>query len=258
MWIYQPNQANSTQNDTSQPQQSPVLDFSISDKDDNGEQQNTSKTSQIGYNENFQCKEVVDNLPIKRLAHKGHNISSRILLFLVGMGLSGIFLRLCKKSQRQIILRCGENWLDVFSNTPIQLFSTLFLTAILLLTILFMLGFCTFGKLFSKAVLFLYGVGIGVLCLQLFMMYGWRGWLFFAAVPGLYAIILVCLLCRLSDAGGRVSAQLLNSLQKKEVPPVRRGNGKALMDQYLVFCSIQIVCCGLVSTVAQPIMALLF
>lgn len=257
MWIYQPNQTISTQNDAPQPQQSPVLDFSISDTADDAKKQSVPKMARIRHNGNSQCKEVIENLPVKRLAHGAHSISSRILLFLAGMGSSGIFLRLCKKSQRQIILRCGENWLDVFSNTPIQLFSTLFLTAVLLLTILFMLGFCTFGKLFSKAVLFLYGVGIGVLCLQLFMMHGWHGWLFFAAVPGLYAIILACLLCRLSDAGGRVSAQLLNSLQKKEDPPVRRGNGKALMDQYLVFCSMQIVCCGLVSAAARPVMALL-
>lgn len=255
MWIYQPNQTMSTQKDASQPQRDSVPDFSIPSETIDAKEQNAFKTSQIRRDE--KCKEVIENLPIKREKNRLHNISVWIFLFLAGMGASGIFLRLCKKSQRQMILRCGEAWLDVFSNTPIQLFSTLFLTAVLLLTVLFMLGFCTFGKLFSKVVLFLYGVGIGVLCLQLFVMHGWRGWVFFALVPGCYAVILACLLCRLSDAGGRVSAQLLNSLQKTENPPVCRGNGKTLMDQYLVACSMQIVCCGILSAAARPVMTLL-
>lgn len=257
MWIYQPNQTPLPQNNVVQPKQSPVPDFSISDAADDIKEKSTSKMPEIRRSQNVPYKETIENLPVKRVAHGTHSISAKVLLFLAGMGASGIFLRLCKKSQRQMILRCGENWLDIFSNPPIQLFSTLFLTAVLLLTVLCMLGFCTFGKLFSKLILFLYGVGIGVLCLQLFTMHGWRGWLFFTVLPGLYATILAFLLCRLSDAGGRVSTQLLNSLQKKENPPVRCGNGKALVDQYLVFCSMQIVCCGLVSTAARPIMGLL-
>lgn len=255
MWIYQPNPTTPTQNNTLQPQQGCVPIFSTVGISDDAKEQDVLKTPQIRRNE--KCKEIIENLPIKRATQGLHSVSVWILLFLAGMGTSGIFLRLCKKSQRQMILRGGQSWLDVFSNTPIQLFSTLFLTAALLLTILFMLGFCTFGKLFSKVVLFFYGVGIGVLCLQLFMMHGWRGWVFFAVIPGCYAVILACLLCRLSDAGGRVSAQLLNSLQKTENPPVRRGNGKALMDQYLVACSMQIVCCGVISAAARPVMGLL-
>ncbi len=257
MWIYQPEQPVQQAN-APQPQTSATFHFSTAETTDTASVQKKPQTAQIQPETRPEEGRTAQRPDFVKCKNKSHDVlSGRILLFCAGLASSGVFLKLCKKSQQQVILRCGKNWLDVFSNTPVQLFSTLFLTAILLLTVLFMLGFCTFGRFFSKAVIFFYGIGSGVLCLQMFMLYGWRGWLFFAVIPGLYAAVLVCLLCRLSDSGGQVSAQLLDLLQKKENPPVRRSTSKALMDQYLVFCSLQIVCCGFLSVAAQPVMDLL-
>lgn len=184
--------------------------------------------------------------------------SSGIFLpYFLGIAASGILVALCTAEQRKDFFSWGEACLTVFSDTPLRLFSTMFLSAILLLTILAALGFCTFGKWLSKLLLFFYGIGSGALCLQLFMGSGWRGWLFFAAVPGMYLVILAYCLSHLSGYSAQLSGFLLSQLIKKD-PPAYRVSGRILMDRYFAFCCWQIAACGILSTAAKPLLTMLF
>ncbi len=178
--------------------------------------------------------------------------------YCIGLAASGVLLRFCPDMQRELLLVYGKSWLKLFTDTPLRLFSALFLSAIVFLTLLFALGFCPYGRFCSKALLFLYGTGSGLLCVQMATQYGWKGWLFFAILPGIYSAILAVFSGALSRCGAQLSLTLLHLLQKQENPPAHRISGRMLMDQYLVFCSLQIPVCGALATAAGPIVQALF
>lgn len=173
--------------------------------------------------------------------------------YFIGVSASGALFSLCSTEQKQILLHYGESWYTYFLGEPLHLFSTLFLSAALLLTLLLLVGFCTFGKVLSRILLFLYGIGSGMLCLQMLLLYGWRGWLFYGMVPGLYAAVLALFMSRLSSFSAQLSTMLCKFLNKKENPPVYGVTAKALVEKYLVLCSVQIVCCSFFACVAKPI-----
>ncbi len=175
------------------------------------------------------------------------------LPYFIGLATSGAFFSLCSVSQRQLLLHYGESWISSFAGKPVQLFSTLFLPAVLLLTLLLLLGFCTFGRPLSRIVLFLYGIGSGVLCLQMLVLYGWRGWVFYGLVPGFYSAVLAWFLCRFSSFSMQLSTALKKLLSKKENPPAYGVTAKALVEKYLVLCSLQVLSCSIFALLAKPI-----
>ncbi len=176
--------------------------------------------------------------------------------YLLGTAASGVLAALCTATQRESFFSWGEGCLTMFSDTPVRLFSSMFLSAILLLTLLAALGFCAFGKAIGKLLIFFYGIGSGALCLQLFVSSGWRGWVFFAAIPGIYLAILAYCLGHLAEYSAQLSGFLLGQLKKD--PSAHRVSGRMLMDHYFVFCSWQIAACGALSTASGPLLTLLF
>ena len=163
-----------------------------------------------------------------------------MLWYGVGLACAGILLQTVQHPYLKLL---GENLRMLFSQKPVHLFSALFLSAFLILSLMFLLGFCTFGRCFGKVLLLLYGIGTGVCCLGLLQTYGWRGWLLFALLPGVYATILSWCLCRVAGSGGRLSASLRNLLRAKENPPACRASGRTLVDTYLMTCCMQGFCC---------------
>lgn len=175
------------------------------------------------------------------------------LSYFVGLAASGVLFSLCSTEQKQILLHYGESWYTYFSGESLHLFSTLFLSSILLLTLLLVVGFCTFGKALSRVLLFLYGIGSGMLCLQMLLLYGWHGWLFYGLIPGLYSAVLALFMGRFSCFSAQLSTMLRKLLTQKENPPVYGVTAKALVEKYLVLCSLQIVCCSFFACVAKPV-----
>lgn len=249
MWIYQP-----VQEETS-AQPSPERNefhFSTDPVSSSPEPAKPMVSSEI------EKREEHVTFPQEQARKQAVRISLGLLPYCIGLAASGVLLRLCPDMQRELLSVYGKAWLKLFMDTPLRLFSALFLSAIVFLTLLFGLGFCTYGRFCSKVLLFLYGTGSGLLCVQMATQYGWKGWIFFAMLPGIYSAILAVFSGALSRCGAQLSLTLLHLLQKQEDPPAHRISGRMLMDRYLVFCSLQIPVCGALAAVSEPIVQALF
>lgn len=254
MWIYQPEQP-----DSPAPAKTEINEFHFSaDSAPAPEPTLPPKPSEATVAAKIEDREKPLSFPPDRARKPPVRFTQGISPYYIGLAAAGVLLRLCPETQRELLLMYGKSWLKLFSDTPLRLFSTLFLSAVLLLTLLVALGFCPYGRFCSKALLFLYGTGSGLLCVQMATQYGWKGWIFFAVLPGIYAAVLAVFSVRLSRCGAQLSLTLLHLLKKQEDPPTHRISGQMLMDQYLIFCSLQILVCGALAASAGPIVQNLF
>jgi hypothetical protein len=173
-----------------------------------------------------------------------------IAAYAAGLAAAGAAVAAGTQEVRDFLFYYAQNWLKLFeTEEALHLFSTLFLSGVLSMTLILLLGFCTFGAPLIYLLLVLKGAGSGMLSLQLFLTYGWKGFLLYALMPAVSDVFLAWCLCALGYDGIRHScAYFSHNIVQKTLP---RCTGKAFFSRYLYLCTLQILTCGLSAVSAQ-------
>jgi hypothetical protein len=173
-----------------------------------------------------------------------------IAAYAAGLAAAGAAIAAGTQEMRDFLFYYAQNWLKLFeTEEALHLFSTLFLSGVLSMTLILLLGFCTFGAPLIYLLLALKGAGSGMLSLQLFLTYGWKGILLYALMPAVSDVFLAWCLCALGHDGIRhACAYFSHNIAQKTFP---RCTGKAFLSRYLYLCTLQILTCGLSAASAQ-------
>ena len=167
--------------------------------------------------------------------------------YLFGALLSGIVLALCRTNELDMLSAYLDNWSGLFtldeSGAVWNLFGAEYLTAAGGATVLLLLGLSAFGPVLIYLFAMLFGLGIGVLELQLFLRSGWQSALLGLLLTGVPTAAAVTCLCLFGASALRVSGRLQHAaFGKKNLsagPEARR-----LLGQYLVLNVLFLPICG--------------
>jgi hypothetical protein len=176
-----------------------------------------------------------------------------VCLYVAGLFLSGILLAAVQGKGAEFLRYYAENWTNLFCSlaSPLHLFSTLFLSGVLSMTLLLVFGFCAFGVPLVYGLLVCKGAGSGLLALELFLLHGWKGALLYIAFPALTDIFLGWCLCSLGCLCAQNAATLFGGRSAADGAGGSRLTGKLLLNRYLFLCTLQILSCGLSAVLTQ-------
>jgi hypothetical protein len=179
-----------------------------------------------------------------------------VAVYGIGLCLAGVIFGMCQGETIQFLQYYAQNWLNLFfeANSPLHLFSTLFLTGIFSMTVVLLFGLSAFGIPFVYALLLCKGAGSGLLALTLFLENGWKGELLYIVFPAISDIFLAWCLCSLSYFAVRSSRVFLSRTFQKESQESSFGV-KLLLNRYLFLCTLQILSCGLSAVLTQYAMS---
>ncbi len=181
--------------------------------------------------------------------------SMRLMLFFyaAGLFLSGVLLTLLPGKGTEFLRYYAENWTNLFCSlaSPLHLFSTLFLSGVLSMTLLLVFGFCAFGVPLVYGLLLCKGAGSGLLALELFLLHGWKGTILYIVFPALTDIFLGWCLCSLGCLCVQNAASLWGGQAAGGTESEGRLTGKLLLNRYLFLCTLQILSCGLSAVLTQ-------
>lgn len=174
------------------------------------------------------------------------------VLYALGTAAAGVF-RARLTAQEVLFLQSYVQALRsaFLSAQPFALFSQLFLSAFIPVTLVLILSLCAFGVPLIAALVVLSGMGVGFTVVQLLVEQGTEGLLFYALLMGLYNAFTACGLCLLSRCGAAVSSELFHALLHAHAASAPMPNAQAnrsipkLMRNYVYFLVLTALLCGL-------------
>lgn len=173
-------------------------------------------------------------------------------VYLSGLLLSGILLF----GERAVLLRYvtyyAASWLKLFTDgNPLHQFSMLFLTNLIVLVFLFLLGLCFCGNLLVYAVPLCKSIGTGLIVCGIFLTNGWKEILLYIVFLSLAEAVLAQNMCRYCAAVSKscAAARRADRSVSQEVIP-------RLLYPFLFYCAMQIFFCGISAALSSPNFAL--
>ena len=182
-----------------------------------------------------------------------------VLLYCVGLLASGCVLAFSNGQASRFLQYYTQNWIALFGKDvqPLHLFSTLFLSGMLSMSLILLFGLSAFGAPLIGALLVAKGVGSGLLSLELFFEHGWRGILLYIACPAISDVFLAWCLCSAGVIGAKFSKSLLKKCKNNpDVEHSHIGIGM-LVNRYLFLCTLQILSCGISAVLSPWVMPLI-
>ena len=176
--------------------------------------------------------------------------------YLFGALLSGVALALGSGDEQAFLSAYLDNWSRLFTldepGAVWTLFGAEYLTAAGSATLLLLLGLSAFGPVMIHLFAMLFGMGVGVVSLQLFLTSGWRHALLGLVLSGAPTAAAVAGLClfgasALQGLFGASALQVSGRLQRaafgrQELPSLVGARG--LLAQYLVLNVLFLPVCG--------------
>lgn len=167
--------------------------------------------------------------------------------YLFGALLSGVTLALCQAHELDTLSAYLANWSGLFvldgPRSVWNLFGAEYITAAGGATLLLLLGLSAFGPMLIHLFAMLFGLGIGVVQLQLFLQSGWKSALLALVLTGIPTAAAVTCLCLFGASALRVSGRLQNTAFGKKAYPTGSG-ARRLVGQYLVLDVLFLPICG--------------
>lgn len=174
------------------------------------------------------------------------------VLYAFGTAAAGAFRAMLAADEIFFLQSYVQALRDAFlAAQPFALFSQLFLSAFIPVTLVLILSLCAFGVPLIAVLVVLSGMGVGFTVIQLLVEQGTEGLLFYALLMGLYNAFTACGLCLLSRSGASVSSELFHALLHTHAVsgnvPNARTNGKIpqLLRSYVYFLVLIALLCGL-------------
>ena len=173
--------------------------------------------------------------------------------YLFGALLSGVALALGSGDEQAFLSAYLDNWSRLFTldepGAVWTLFGAEYLTAAGSATLLLLLGLSAFGPVMIHLFAMLFGMGVGVVSLQLFLTSGWRHALLGLVLSGAPTAAAVAGLCLFGASALQVSGRLQRAaFGRQEFPPLAGARG--LLAQYLVLNVLFLPVCGVSTALA--------
>lgn len=173
--------------------------------------------------------------------------------YLFGALLSGVALALGSGDEQAFLSAYLDNWSRLFTldepGAVWTLFGAEYLTAAGSATLLLLLGLSAFGPVMIHLFAMLFGMGVGVVSLQLFLTSGWRHALLGLVLSGAPTAAAVAGLCLFGASALQVSGRLQRAaFGRQELPPLTGARG--LLAQYLVLNVLFLPVCGVSTALA--------
>lgn len=173
--------------------------------------------------------------------------------YLFGALLSGVALALGSGDEQAFLSAYLDNWSRLFTlgepGAVWTLFGAEYLTAAGSATLLLLLGLSAFGPVMIHLFAMLFGMGVGVVSLQLFLTSGWRHALLGLVLSGAPTAAAVAGLCLFGASALQVSGRLQRAaFGRQELPPPAGARG--LLAQYLVLNVLFLPVCGVSTALA--------
>lgn len=168
--------------------------------------------------------------------------------YLFGSLLAGVILALCRAHELDTLSAYLSNWSSLFAldgpKSVWNLFGAEYMTAAGGTTMLLLLGLSAFGPVLIHLFAMLFGLGIGMIQLQLFLQSGWKSALLALWLTGIPTAAAVTCLCLFGASALRVSGRLQNTAFGKKVYSAGSG-ARRLVGQYLVLNVLFLPICGI-------------
>lgn len=178
--------------------------------------------------------------------------------FLIGSAAAGLLQAGCNGSEWEILRYYLSNWSASLSVTDTTgaaaLFRTEYLTLALFSSIVLLLGFSAFGNQLIFLLMMLYGMGNGILIVQLCTGAGWRTMLVMALSIGIPAALAEGVLCLFGTSALRMSGMLQRSVFHREQGMTLGVS--TLLGRYLLTLVVFAPLCGLCTGLSFLIAAL--
>ena len=173
--------------------------------------------------------------------------------YLFGALLSGVALALGSGDEQAFLSAYLDNWSRLFTldepGAVWTLFGAEYLTAAGSATLLLLLGLSAFGPVMIHLFAMLFGMGVGVVSLQLFLTSGWRHALLGLVLSGAPSAAAVAGLCLFGASALQVSGRLQRAaFGRQELPSLAGARG--LLAQYLVLNVLFLPVCGVSTALA--------
>lgn len=168
--------------------------------------------------------------------------------YLFGALLAGVTLALCRANELDTLSAYLSNWAGLFAlddpKSVWNLFGAEYMTTAGGATVLLLLGLSAFGPVLIHLFAMLFGLGIGMVQLQLFLQAGWKSSLQALCLTGIPTAAVVTCLCLFGASALRVSGRLQNTAFGKKA--YSSGSGaRRLVGQYLVLNVLFLPICGI-------------
>lgn len=173
-------------------------------------------------------------------------------LYALGAAASGVFRALLGADELLFLQKYVQAVQSSFlSAQPFALFSQLFLSAFIPVTLVLIFSLCAFGVPLIASLLALSGMGAGFVVIQLILENGTDGLLFYILLMGLYNAFVACSLCLLGRPGAAVASDLFRAVIHPNKNP-KEVSGKAstgripqLLRCYVYLLVLIALLCGL-------------
>ena len=173
--------------------------------------------------------------------------------YLFGALLSGVALALGSGDEQAFLSAYLDNWSSLFTldepGAVWTLFGAEYLTAAGSATLLLLLGLSAFGPVMIHLFAMLFGMGVGVVSLQLFLTSGWRHALLGLVLSGAPTAAAVAGLCLFGASALQVSGRLQRAAFGRQEHPSLAG-ARGLLAQYLVLNVLFLPVCGVSTALA--------
>lgn len=191
--------------------------------------------------------------------HRARTAFLRLCVCVYGTGLaaSGMLLAVAGQTARRFLAYYGSAWIELFAaSRPLHLFSILFLTGLVSVTAMLLLGLCAFGAPLIYTLLMAKGLGTGLLSLEFFLLYGGRGIPLYVLLTGFADAYLALALCILARPSIQNAAALFRCCRPRtegsaEANMLHPMASRSLFQQYLFLCALLIFFCGVSVMLAQ-------
>ena len=196
-----------------------------------------------------QAAEPAEQLPTKE--PKRHATRDCWLLaaaFLLGCTAAGVLQAVCDARQAELLRYYLEAWQGLFTPSgmqgAVQLFSMEYLTLGLVVSLFLLLGLSALGPVMIFGNMMLYGLGSGLLMVQLCAAGGWKAILPALLWTGLPAAAASGCLCFFGACALQVSSRIHAYSFRKHPGGQARPGGQALLGQYLLTMVMLLPLCG--------------
>lgn len=197
--------------------------------------------------------EPVEQLPSKEpcIPAKRHATRDCWLLaaaFLLGSSAAGVLQAVCDAQQAELLRYYLEAWQGLFApgsmQGTVQLFSMEYLALGLVVSLFLVLGLSALGPIMIFGSMMLYGLGSGLLMVQLCTAGGWKTMLSALLWTGLPAAAASGCLCFFGACALQVSSRIHAYSFRKHSGGQARPGVQALLGQYLLTMVVLLPLCG--------------
>ncbi len=185
----------------------------------------------------------------QRLA--GHATQDCLLLaaaYLFGTALSGVMQSFCEAKELDMLTYYLQSWGALFTvrdfRSAAALFGAQYFSAMGAVTLLLLFGLCAFGPLLIFLFTMFYGVGTGIVSLQLFLQHTVSQYAAYLVLWGVPAAAMAVCLCFFGATALQVSVRLQHTAfgRKNSVPVA--SSARLLLGQYVLISLFLLPVCG--------------